>query len=287
MWSPHGAGRAHRDVEQRRHRQAADVHDEAPADAGVGHQQAADRRPTSTPTCMPRLVRLLAAVIWSCRTVRGISASREALQRRGRHQQPGDDEHHPHVGLVPERVQGQHRDERRLGDPTPDQQPAAVDVVGQRPAVQAEDDQRHQLHEADRADGEVGAGQCGRPGTGSRRRTPCRRGRTRCPRGRAAGSRGTPAGASRPSGPRTVALASSRRAIVAPAGLAAHPVYRPLEPHSPAETRTCQPVHWPAGPGRPTGETRRPPPPPTTPGSAVAPGNAGDVRAGGGRRRGR
>ena len=33
--------------------------------------------PTRTPICIPRLVRLLAAVIWSWRTVRGISASRE------------------------------------------------------------------------------------------------------------------------------------------------------------------------------------------------------------------
>jgi len=33
--------------------------------------------PTSTPICMPRLVSALPAVIWSWRTVRGISASRE------------------------------------------------------------------------------------------------------------------------------------------------------------------------------------------------------------------
>ena len=33
--------------------------------------------PTRTPICMPRLVSELAAAIWSCVTVRGISASRE------------------------------------------------------------------------------------------------------------------------------------------------------------------------------------------------------------------
>ena len=33
--------------------------------------------PTSTPICMPKLVSALAATIWSCWTVRGISASRE------------------------------------------------------------------------------------------------------------------------------------------------------------------------------------------------------------------
>ena len=54
---------------------------------------------------------------------------------------------------------GQDRGEHRLPDAGPDQQPAPVDVVGERAAVQPEDDDRHELDEADRADREVGAGQ--------------------------------------------------------------------------------------------------------------------------------
>ena len=82
-----------------------------------------------------------------------------------------------------------------LRDAGPDQQPAPVHVVGQRAAVQPEDDQRDQLDEADRADREVGAGQrvdLVRDGDVGR---PSRRGRTRCRPGTAAGSRATPAAA--------------------------------------------------------------------------------------------
>ena len=48
---------------------------------------------------------------------------------------------------------------KHLSDAGADEQPPPVDVVGQRTAVQAEEEQGQELHEAEGADREVGAGQ--------------------------------------------------------------------------------------------------------------------------------
>ena len=118
--------------------------------------------PTSTPISMPRLVRAWAAGISSWRTVRGISASRDGpLHRGGGGEHGREHEDQPQVRVGPEgteRVGSQHRGRDRLRHAGGHQEPLAVDVVGQRAAVQAEDHQGHQLDEPDGADGEVGAG---------------------------------------------------------------------------------------------------------------------------------
>ena len=117
--------------------------------------------PTSTPICMPRLVSALAAMIWSCRTVRGISASRDGrcMRRRRRPAAPATTKISGTLGSSRNALTASTAVNDRLRDAGADQQLAPVDVVGQRAAVQAEDDQRHQLDQADRADREVGAGQ--------------------------------------------------------------------------------------------------------------------------------
>ena len=60
---------------------------------------------------------------------------------------------------VAERVDGEHRGQQDLGGAAADEQPAAVDVVGQGAAPESEHDERHQLGDPDRTDREVGAGQ--------------------------------------------------------------------------------------------------------------------------------
>ena len=76
---------------------------------------------------------------------------RRALEpARARHPRR-DDEQHPDVRLVEQRVgeEDQREDEqRRVGD---EDQPAAVVGVGQRPAEQRREQQRHDLREADQA----------------------------------------------------------------------------------------------------------------------------------------
>ena len=68
----------HRGVQGAGDGQGDDVDDEAPADPHPGDEHAADRRARpARPTCMPKLDSALAAVIWSWRTVRGSSASRD------------------------------------------------------------------------------------------------------------------------------------------------------------------------------------------------------------------
>ena len=112
------------------------------------------------PTCMPRLLRALAATISSCRTVRGSSASREGRCRADAEaSSPDDQEDLPEPRVGGEGVDREPGRERRLGDAGPDQQEPAVDVVGERAAVEAEDDQRDQLHQADGTDRQVGAGE--------------------------------------------------------------------------------------------------------------------------------
>jgi hypothetical protein len=61
--------------------------------------------------------------------------------------------------MVAERVDREDDREGRLRQARAHEELPAVDVVRQRSAVQAEDQQRPELDEADRADGEVGAGQ--------------------------------------------------------------------------------------------------------------------------------
>ena len=109
---------------------------------------------------MPRLVSALAAGSSSWVTVRGISAS-----RLGRCIDEVDAS--PTLTTKISHTLGSSRNaltastavNAACATPHADEQLAPVDVVGQRAAVQAEDDQRHQLDEADRADREVGAGQ--------------------------------------------------------------------------------------------------------------------------------
>ena len=80
------------------------------------------------------------------------------LHRRGAHQERGDHEDQPDAGVGAERVPGEYGGQRAWASRARPE-PAPVDVVGEGAAVQPEDDERHQLDEADGADREVRAGQ--------------------------------------------------------------------------------------------------------------------------------
>jgi len=60
---------------------------------------------------------------------------------------------------VQQGVREQQRCDQHLGDPGPDQHLAAIHVIRQRAAVQAEDDEWRDRHQAHRADREVRSGQ--------------------------------------------------------------------------------------------------------------------------------
>jgi uncharacterized membrane protein YdfJ with MMPL/SSD domain len=145
---------------QGRHRQPADVDEEAPADPDVGHQQSADRGADQD----AELHAQAGECVGGRELVVGHGARHECLAagplHRGRRRESRrDHEDEPHVRLVPEGVHCQDPCERRLGDTGPHQQLASVDVVGQRAAVQPEHDQRRQLCQPDGTDREVRAGQ--------------------------------------------------------------------------------------------------------------------------------
>ena len=151
---------AHREVERGRHGEPGHVDDEAPADADVGDEQTADRRPDQDAELHPEAGQRVGGrdlVVADGPRHQGLAAGPLQGSRRG--QQPGDPEDDRDAGLVAERVDGEHGGEHGLADARPDEQAAAVHVVGERAAVQPEHHQRHQLDQADRADGEVGARQ--------------------------------------------------------------------------------------------------------------------------------
>ena len=89
---------------------------------------------------MPKLDSALAAGSWSWVTVRGSRASREGRCRAEHEAAHGDHEDHPESGSARNALSARTAVKHRLADAGGDQQLAAVDVVGQRAAVQAEDD---------------------------------------------------------------------------------------------------------------------------------------------------
>ena len=102
---------------------------------------------------MPKLDSALPAVIWSWRTVRGSSASRDGrCSDDVAASRAATTKISAMLGSARNALARQHRHQHSWASPGADQQPAPVDVVGQRAAVQAEDDERHQLDEPDRAD---------------------------------------------------------------------------------------------------------------------------------------
>ena len=116
--------------------------------------------PTRTPACMPKLDSALAATSSSWRTVRGSSASREGrCSADAEASRPETTKISHSRGWEEKALMHEPGGEGRLGDAGPDQQQPAVDVVGERAAVQTEDDQRDQLDQADGADREVGVGE--------------------------------------------------------------------------------------------------------------------------------
>ena len=163
---------------------------EAPADPDPRQQEAADRRAAAAGrSATPSDDKALAAMIWSCRTVRGSSASFDGRCKRlgsGEQSRPGRRSATP-AGRQ-EGVDHQERGQRDLRHAGPDHHRAAVDVVGERAAVQAEHDQGERAPRCPARRPRSWSQSAGTAGTAGRRRTPCRRGRRPCRPRRAAES---------------------------------------------------------------------------------------------------
>ena len=152
---------AHPDEEHRRHGDADDVDEEAPAGADRVQQHAADRgaRPASRSGSRPS-DRATAAGSCSWSTVRGISASRD-----GRCSDCAAESSAATTKIT--QICGSGRNalttsrlvKTDLRDAGPHQEGPPVHVVGQRAAPETEDDERDELDHADRADDEVRPGQ--------------------------------------------------------------------------------------------------------------------------------
>ena len=129
-------------------------------DARVRQQEPADRRTGQQPDLHPE----------GARGVRGDDLvvpdgprqqrlAGRALHAREGGQQERQDVERPDRRPLLEGVDGEERGDDGLRDTRDDEQPAAVDVVGERAAVQPADEERDELDEPDEADGGVGAGE--------------------------------------------------------------------------------------------------------------------------------
>ena len=180
---------AHRDVERGRHGEPGHVDDEAPADADVGDEQAADRRSDQDAELHPEAGQRVGGgdlVVADGARHQGLAAG--PLQGAGRGQQPGDPEDDRDAGLVAERVDGEHRGEHGLADARPDRAGGggprgrrARRRTGRTPPAAPARPGRSRRRRSWSPSGR-------RSGTGSRRRRPSRRGRRPSPPGTAAGS---------------------------------------------------------------------------------------------------
>ena len=121
--------------------EANDVNGETPTDAGVRHQQATQRRTRQQTGLHPKAGERVGGRDFDM----GHGAWHQRLAGRslesgGGDQEGGEDEDHPHLWIVRERVDRQEGREDSLRDAGGNAESTPIDMVGQRSAVQAEDD---------------------------------------------------------------------------------------------------------------------------------------------------